>query len=130
MSKRRKPRMVTCPDCDGGMHMVDVVGRSLDGTAMPGIELRHVVCNTCDSTGKVKPTRTAACCCSQGGDKCANCATNPSGIHVCLVPSADDLDAEIGIAMADRPRTGTKLAYTSKAAMLESFSTMRSGDRD
>lgn len=130
-----KPRMVRCPDCDGRLESVAVMGRTRDGEPMPGIELRNEECSTCSSTGKVRAKRAAGCVCCNGpaSDRCANCARAGRGgneIHVCLIPHEDDLAFAAELSMAPTPLTGEHAAYTSKAALAESYSKMRSPDRE
>lgn len=115
--KKRAVRPLTCPECRGEMkpHVVQTTQR--DGRVMDGIEVRHVECETCDSTGKVRSRMAKACCCSgPEEDRCEGCANARRGgseVHNCSKASEDEIAFETELAFMDSPRAGAK---TSDAA--------------
>lgn len=109
-TKRKKPpRMIACPDCNGARESVAVVNRSRDGAPMPGIENRNVACETCSSAGKVKARMTKACCCSgpkaERCDGCTNAKRGGSEIHVCTKSTEDEIAFETEMMLGNTPGT-------------------------
>lgn len=104
---KRKPRMITCPECEGRRESVAVVCIWPDGHTTPGISNRNVDCETCGSTGKVKARAVKACCCSGPADeRCKGCQNAYGLIHVCEVPTDDELDREAALMTMPSPQTG------------------------
>lgn len=99
--RKRRQLQVTCPDCMGMRESVVVMGANRHGEPMPGIINRNVECETCLSTGKVDRARKAVCCCSLPPDvRCRACAEAYGLIHVCTVPTDEEMDIEATRALS------------------------------
>lgn len=108
--RKRPPRMITCPECRGEREAVATVCTWPDGHTTPGIESRHIACETCGSTGKVKSRMVRACCCSgpkhRRCDGCANAGRDGAEIHHCSVRTEDEIAFETEIEFMPMPHTG------------------------
>lgn len=105
--RRRAPRAICCPDCDGRMSSHAVTVRNRYGEESVGYELRHMDCETCGSTGKVarKPDG-CPCCAGPKADRCEHCASAARGgqeIHWCPKAEEAEIDYEARIALMDAP---------------------------
>ena len=95
---KRPPRLVPCPACEGKYDYVRVLVKNLRGPDSWGLTLTHIPCPTCGSTGKVKRAMTGCPCCNGPKDaRCENCANAGRGgseVHVCLIPTEDEIAYE------------------------------------
>ncbi len=99
---KKPPAHIPCPVCHGAHVARDVVTVGRNGIASEGIAIVHVDCDTCQNTGKVKPAMTGCpCCCGPKDARCANCAKAGRGgseLHVCLIPTAEEINYETALA--------------------------------
>ena len=101
--KHRKPATTECPDCRGAHESVAVMNQNRHGEPMRGIERRPVECETCGSTGRVTVRKRVCCCSGPADERCDGCANAFGLIHVCLVPTDEEIDHELKLAMMPTP---------------------------
>ena len=116
---RRAPKRVRCTACDGALVAVAVVTHNRYGEEGAGIRLDHVECGVCASTGYTKRKLDKACCCSgpvsERCDGCKNARRGGAEVHVCGVPTEDEIAFETEMAMMATPRSGAKTTAAAHA---------------